>query len=70
MQNQPILIYCLFPSRDQDNSSSQVNHVTYSSDFNLVEHLIDQLRLKLQHYQPMGMTITLGKRETRRVFTT
>ena len=31
----------------------------YSPDFNLVEYLIHQLRLKVLHHQPVGMTIEL-----------
>ncbi len=31
----------------------------YPPDFNLVEYLIRQLRLKVLHHQPVGMTIHL-----------
>jgi hypothetical protein len=31
----------------------------YSPDFNLVEYLVHQLRLKVLHHQPVGMTIEL-----------
>ena len=32
---------------------------TYSPDYNLVEYLINQLRLTLLHHQPVGTTIEM-----------
>ena len=32
---------------------------SYSPNFNLVEYLVHQLRLKVLHHQPVGMTIQM-----------
>ncbi len=35
----------------------------YSPNFNLVEYLVHQLRLKVLHHQPVGMTIGLIRKK-------
>lgn len=41
----------------------------YSPDYNLVEYLIHQLRLKLLHHQPAGTTIEMLAEQARSIFT-